>query len=83
MMICPKCGYENPDSATNCGECHVNLKWAIENKDYWKGEEEQRQLKIEAEKRLANFMVTTTPVIQGFVIEEYLGIVASNVVLVC
>lgn len=44
MITCPKCGYENPDSTTNCVRCHINLQFASENieqfKTRWQGEKE-------------------------------------------
>jgi hypothetical protein len=30
-VICPKCGTENPATATNCRECRINLKFALEH----------------------------------------------------
>ncbi len=30
-ITCPICGTENPASATNCRQCHINLKFALEN----------------------------------------------------
>ena len=31
MIVCPRCCYENEDSATNCANCGINLQWALEN----------------------------------------------------
>lgn len=31
MIVCPRCSYENEDSAMNCANCRVNLQWALEN----------------------------------------------------
>jgi hypothetical protein len=30
-VVCPRCGTENPASATNCRECRINLKFALEH----------------------------------------------------
>jgi len=30
-VICPKCGTENPATATNCRGCRINLKFALEH----------------------------------------------------
>jgi len=32
-ITCPKCGTENPSSATNCSQCRINLRFAIEHPD--------------------------------------------------
>jgi hypothetical protein len=31
MITCPRCSYENEDSAMNCASCGINLQWALEN----------------------------------------------------
>jgi len=31
MIVCPRCSYENEDSAMNCARCRINLRWALEN----------------------------------------------------
>jgi hypothetical protein len=31
MITCPRCSYENEDSAMNCANCRINLQWALEN----------------------------------------------------
>jgi uncharacterized protein YjbI with pentapeptide repeats len=31
MIVCPRCSYENEDSAMNCASCRINLQWALEN----------------------------------------------------
>ena len=31
MLVCPRCSYENEDSATNCASCGINLPWALAN----------------------------------------------------
>ena len=31
MIVCPRCSYENKDSAMNCARCRINLQWALEN----------------------------------------------------
>ena len=31
MVICPKCGHQNKDTARNCVNCRINLEWALEN----------------------------------------------------
>jgi protein-S-isoprenylcysteine O-methyltransferase Ste14 len=55
MNICPRCGYENPDSTTNCVKCHINMQFARENIDQfqtqWQGEKEYSE----------NLSATTTP----------------------
>src|SRR3990172_12288568 len=33
MIVCPRCSYENEDSAMNCASCRINLQWALENRD--------------------------------------------------
>jgi len=30
-VICPRCGTANPDTATNCENCRINLKFALEH----------------------------------------------------
>ncbi len=92
MIRCPKCGHENPDNTTNCAKCHVNLQYALANLEQlqaqWQGEKEsaafaeQNAKKIEGlAKKIEGLLVTTTPIIQGKIITEYLGIVSSVAVL--
>jgi hypothetical protein len=33
MIVCPRCSYENEDSAMNCASCRINLQWPLENWD--------------------------------------------------
>jgi len=41
-MQCPKCGHINPDNATNCEKCRINLVWAREHLDEYVSEEEKQ-----------------------------------------
>ncbi len=31
MLICPKCGAQNPADVSNCIHCHINLAYALAN----------------------------------------------------
>lgn len=85
MIRCPKCGTENHDTATNCSKCRVNLKYVIENWEQLQAESraqaQQTELDQAHQSQVANLMMTTTPLITGRTISNYLGIVSSGVVL--
>jgi len=80
MIKCPRCGYDNENSSTNCANCRINLQWAQENVSVI----EEQQLEAE----LADFdaeltrklerqvIVTTVPSVEGRAVAEYLGILA-------
>jgi hypothetical protein len=38
MIVCPKCGQENPDRTQTCTECHIDLDWALANAGEVEGE---------------------------------------------
>jgi uncharacterized protein YbjQ (UPF0145 family) len=81
MIECPKCGFINDDSAENCSSCRVNLQWAVKNPDQFASDEEARRLSEEMDKRLSDFIITTTFNIEGKRISSYLGVFSSEVVL--
>jgi len=85
MIRCPKCGHENPDNTTNCAKCHVNLQYVLANLEQlqaqWQGEKESAAFAEQNAKKIEGLLVTTTPIIQGKIITEYLGIVSSVAVL--
>jgi uncharacterized protein YbjQ (UPF0145 family) len=81
MIECPKCGFINDEGAINCSSCRVNLQWALENPDQFASDEEARRLREEMDKRLSNFIVTTTFNIEGKRISNYIGVFTSEVVL--
>jgi transposase-like protein len=31
MLVCPRCGSENPTGAMNCARCRINLEFAREH----------------------------------------------------
>ncbi len=33
LVVCPKCGTENPANAMNCKNCRINLRFALEHPD--------------------------------------------------
>lgn len=37
IIVCPKCGTENPASAMNCRQCKINLEYALANSEVAKG----------------------------------------------
>jgi uncharacterized protein YbjQ (UPF0145 family) len=84
-MLCPKCGYENPDTAKNCANCKVNLEWANANRDELKSQFQKEESLREEENRILENMGTmllvTTPTIENHPIKTYLGIVSSEIVL--
>ena len=85
MVICPKCGYENEESARNCANCHVNLKWALEHaEELTTASEEQVKLALRQAKlkqRQASLIITTTYSVEGRAIAQYLDVVTAEVVL--
>lgn len=85
MIICPRCGQENSDNARNCSECHVNLKYALENAEEYIAKQQVKDLERQAKElelqKYKNLIITTTPSIEGKTISQYLGIVSSAVVL--
>ena len=34
IIQCPKCGHVNQASAMNCDRCHINLAWALANREH-------------------------------------------------
>lgn len=40
-IICPKCGTENPPNATNCKNCRINLKFALEHPEEFERAKEE------------------------------------------
>lgn len=85
MIRCPKCGHENSDTTTNCAKCRINLQYALNNLEQlqaqWHGEERRVTVKQEMTREVQNLLVVTTPIIQGRLVSQYLGIVSSGVVL--
>jgi len=90
MIRCPKCGRENPDNAANCSNCRINLQFALSNIGQLKEQgiiedtESARRAALLREQmtaKTAGLLVTTTPIIQGQTILQYLGVVSSVVVL--
>lgn len=90
MIWCPKCGRVNPDNAINCSNCRINLQFALSHIEQLKAdgaiedsEAAQRvaSLRKEMTAKTAGLLVTTTPIIQGQTISQYLGVVSSVVVL--
>ncbi len=67
MILCQRCGYENPDSTTNCAQCHINLQFAHENieqfRTQWQAERELAAHGEQRGQRIDNLLVTTTPAI--------------------
>jgi uncharacterized protein YbjQ (UPF0145 family) len=68
---CRHCGWENAGKWDSCAKCG---KPKILDREQLRAFEEQQA-------RLANFLLTTTPTLQGLVITQYLGIVTGVVVL--
>ena len=81
MKRCPKCGHENPDNATNCDECHINLQYAIANVEQFESEKRDEQQRAMLAEKVKNLLVTTTPTFENNTISSYLGVVSSVVVL--
>ncbi len=81
MIKCPKCGHDNNDDASNCANCHINLKWALLNSGELKIEYEERALEQERNKQIADTLIMTTPTVQGKMISEYIEVISSFVVL--
>jgi len=85
MIKCPRCDFENPDNATNCGGCQINLQFALANAEQLRAQREaggeDAVLYDRTPEVLESVLVTTTPIVQGQEILEYLGIALSFVVL--
>ncbi|MGD1996958.1 MAG: heavy metal-binding domain-containing protein [Anaerolineae bacterium] len=81
MIVCPKCGRENDDTATNCANCKVNLKWALGNPDQFVADTEEQERLKELAERAKNITITTTYSIEGRSITEYLDVLTAEVVL--
>lgn len=85
MIRCPKCDHENLDNAKNCAKCRVNLEFALANieqlQTQWREEEQQVALSQEMAKKMESLLITTTPIIQGRTVSQYLGVVSSGVVM--
>jgi len=51
-MQCPKCGHTNPDDATNCEKCGINLAWAREHLGEYVIDEERQFLEQQKREEL-------------------------------
>ncbi len=85
MIRCPKCGHDNSDNAVNCSKCRINLQFALQNLEQLKAqseaEEQGKSFSEEMEKKMKGVLITTTPIMQGKMISQYLGTVSSSIVL--
>ena len=85
MICCPRCGFKNPDTATNCAQCRINIQFALEHREEIESQiqaaEQNATMSQQVNEKAENLLVTTTPTIQGKIITEYVGIVSSTVVL--
>jgi hypothetical protein len=79
MIVCPRCSYENEDSAMNCASCRINLQWALENPNEAGRDDLQREEGLQPEaqgiERVAS--VETRPIRGFLVIVLLLAIPAS------
>jgi hypothetical protein len=73
-VTCPKCGTENPASATNCRDCRVNLRFALEHPDQIESAKHAATLRDEAPTQQGASRSTANPILLALLLLFVCGV---------
>ena len=94
-FVCEKCGTPLPDNVMNCPKCGAPAPWNVSDDEqeidnltgveenqfgFDKHTDEGRQERLEYIQKKKDIILSTTPSLEGYHIEEYIDLISEDVV---